>query len=76
MQGRDRERLVPFDVTGSRLQSAMRDIEDDPVEELAATMAQLRAATERRRLLPRGSTAYADAVAEEMQLNDRILELA
>ena len=46
------------------------------MEQLQVAMAELRMATARRRLLPRHSQAYEDAVTEEMRINDRIMELA
>jgi hypothetical protein len=76
MQGRDRYQRVRPERAMLRLRYAMGDTDEDPIEQLAAAMAELRVATARRRLLPRDSEAYEDAVAEETRLNDRILELA
>jgi hypothetical protein len=54
----------------------MGDTDGDPSEQLEAALAELRMTTARRRFLPRDSSAYEEAVDEEIRLNDRIMELA
>jgi hypothetical protein len=76
MQRGDREHPVRLVRAMSRLRYAMGDSDGTPIERLAAAMAELQVATARRRLLPRDSAAYEDAVTEEMRVNDRIMELA
>jgi hypothetical protein len=75
MQARDRDHPVRPERAMSRLRYAMGDTDGDPIEQLAAAMAELRVATARRRLLPRDSADYEDAVTEEMRISDRIMEL-
>jgi hypothetical protein len=76
MQARDRARLVRLGLAMARLRYAMGDVDEDPNEQLTAALAELRMITARRRFLPRDSSAYEEAVDEEIRLNDRIMELA